>query len=354
MGVIDDLASETHIASSFPRPRGNRVVSAVIGLGLSLLFAWLAFRGLEMDLIRQQMGNLRLVPILVCLATQILCQVWRLLRWGLMLRSLGEISWGRVFAIGSVGTPAVTLIPARIGELVRPVFVAEETDIDFGRASATVVAERLVDGSLMSLVFFSGLMLLRNEGTSNNLLMSGVAFAAIFVFAGICLWLVFRFQAIVLRLLGSMTGVSPGASRAASSVFRGFVGALGPILSKKVFAPYLAISLALWATEAISIYSLFGVTDQAFPFSASIIVLVAIVVGTLIPSGPAHLGIFEYAVVVGLSFFGPTAGTGAFFGALLHFLQVVVLLGFAFLGLWLGNIRFERLLNLSRRPEPQV
>jgi hypothetical protein len=78
-------------------------------------------------------------------------------------------------------------------------------------------------------------------------------------------------------------------------------------------------------------------------------VLIAIVVGTLIPSGPAHFGIFEYSVVVGLSFFDPPIGAAAFFGALLHLLQIVVLLVFAWLGLWLGNIRFERLLSLGRR-----
>lgn len=352
MGVMDGLPSKTNGASMFAQPRGNPFLSAVIGLGLSLVFIWLAFRGLDMNLILRHMGNLRPAPVLVCLATQVLCQVWRLVRWGLMLRSLGEISWERVVAIGSVGTPAVTLLPARIGELVRPVFVAEETDIDFGKASATVVAERIVDGGLMSLVFFFGIILLRDKGSSDNLLISGLVFAAIFVIGAIGIWLAFRFQTIILRLLDGLSGVSLSASRLSSRVFGGFVTALAPILSRRVLAPYLAISVALWATEAISIYSLFGVTGQVFPFSASIIILVAIVVGTLIPSGPAHLGVFEFSVIVGLSFFNPPAGTGAFFGAILHLLQVVVLLGFAFFGVWLGKIRFERLLKLGR-PERQ-
>jgi uncharacterized protein (TIRG00374 family) len=313
------------------------------------LFTWLAFRGLDVDNLREQLGNLRMLPILLCLATQFLCQLWRFLRWGLMLRSLGDISWGRVFVIGAVGTSAVTLLPARIGELVRPVFVAEETDIDFGRASATVVAERLVDGLLMSLVLFSGLALLRNKGASQDLLTSGIVFAAIFVLAGIGLWLAFQHQDFVLRSLGRLTGISPVLSRTASRIFQGFFGALEPIFSQRVLLPYLLISVGLWITEAVSIYSLFGVMSQPPAFSASIIVLVAIVVGTVIPSGPAHLGVFEYAVVVSLEFYNLPTATSAYFGALLHFLQVVVLLVLALLGLWLGNIRFERLVNLSRR-----
>lgn len=351
---MDDLPSERRISASLARPRGGRAVSLAIGLALSLLFTWLAFGSLDWTTIRVQMGSMRLAPILVCLLTQFLCQIWRFLRWGLMLRSLGEISWGRVFAIGCVGTPAVTLLPARVGELVRPVFVAEETDIDFGRASATVVAERLVDGALMSLVFFSGLALLHSQGASSSLFASGLAFAGIFTSAGVVLWLAFRHEGIFLRLIGLLSGVSPRFSHVASRLFQRFVAALAPIFSARVFVPYLAISLALWATEAISIYSLFGVIRQPLPFGASIIVLVAIVVGTLIPSGPAHLGVFEYTVIVALSFFDLPPGPSAYFSALLHFLQVAALLVLALLGLWLGNIRFERLLELGRRENKPI
>jgi len=337
------------LISASSAPERSRALSALIGLALSALFAWLAFRGLDTEVVLNQAGQIRLLPVLVCLATQVLCQLLRLLRWGLMLRRLGDISWRRVFAIGSVGTPAVSLLPARIGELVRPVLVAEESEIDFGRASATVVTERLVDGGLMSLVFLSLLSLFGKENTSAGLFVSGLAFSTLFLVAAIALWLGFRYRERVLQLIGSLAHLSPGAARLTSRVFAGFAAALQPIVSRRVVLPYLGLSLLLWATEAISIYSLFGVTGQSLPFSASIVVLIAIVVGTLIPSGPAHLGIFEYSVVVGLSFFDPPIGAAAFFGALLHFLQIVVLLAFAWLGLWLGNIRFDRLLSLGRR-----
>jgi uncharacterized protein (TIRG00374 family) len=151
------------------------------------------------------------------------------------------------------------------------------------------------------------------------------------------------------RLLTRLAGFSPRVSRVGSRLFRGFVEALKPIFSQRVFVPYLLISVALWVTEAFSIYSLFGVVGQGLPFSASILIMLAIVVGTLIPSGPAHLGVFEYAVILALSFFGLSAAASAYYAALLHLLQVVVLLALALLGLWLGNIRFERILRLGRQ-----
>jgi uncharacterized protein (TIRG00374 family) len=349
MGVMGDPSSSPQIVPSLPQARSGRAFSLAIGFGLSLLFTWLAFRGLDLRSIRDQMDNLRAAPILICLATQVLCQIWRFVRWGLMLRSLGEIAWGRIFAIAAVGTPAVTLLPARIGELARPVLVSEETEIDFGQVSATVVAERFVDGCLISLVFFFGLILLQNQAVSSSLLTNGLAFAAIFVCAGIGLWLSFRQQTRILRMIAWFGRFSPGASRLGSRVFHGFVEALTPIFSQRVFVPYLLISLALWATEALSIYSLFGVIGQRLPFTASIIVLLAIVVGTLIPSGPAHLGVFEYAVILALSFFGLSDAASAYFAALLHLLQVIVLLALALFGFWLGNIRFERILRLGKR-----
>lgn len=345
---MDDLPSKPQFAATLQQPRTGRAFSAAFGLALSLLFTWLAFRGLDMSSIREQMDSLRLAPILICLATQVLCQIWRFVRWGWMLRSLGDIGWGRIFAIGSVGTPAVTLLPARVGELVRPVLVAEETDITFGQVSATVVAERFVDGCLMSLLFFAALVSLRNEAASHSLLASGLAFAAIFVLAGIALWVAFRYQDALLHLMTRLAGSSPRLSGISARLFGGFLVALRPIFSQKVFLPYLSVSVALWVTEAYSIYSLFGVMDQRLPFSAAILVMLAIVVGTLVPSGPAHLGVFEYAVILALSFFGLPGAPSAYYAALLHLLQVVVLLALALVGLWLGEIRFERILRPGR------
>jgi uncharacterized protein (TIRG00374 family) len=346
---MSDLPSKTPIAARLREPWMGRALSVAVGLGLSLLFTWLAFRGVDMRSIREQMGGLRWAPVLVCLATQVLCQILRFVRWGLMLRSLGEIGWDRVFAIGSVGTPAVTLLPARVGELVRPVLVTEETDISFGQVSATVVAERFIDGCLMSLLFFAGLIFLQNAAASHSLWTSGLVFAAIFAMAGIGIWIVFRYQGLVLEVLTRLARFSPRVSRVGSRVFRGFVEALKPIFSRRVFAGYLLVSVALWVTEAFSIYALFGVLDRGLPLSAAILVLLAIVVGTLVPSGPAHLGVFEYATVLALSFFGLLGAASAYYAALLHLLQVVVLLALALLGLWLGNIRFERILGLVRR-----
>ena len=55
------------------------------------------------------------------------------------------VSWGAMLSVVGVGFLAITVIPLRLGELVRPYLLAERHGVPFGAGLAAVVAERVLD-----------------------------------------------------------------------------------------------------------------------------------------------------------------------------------------------------------------
>lgn len=325
--------------------RGLRII---LGALVSGLFLWLAFREIRLDTVAGLASAWPILPIALSLLLQCVAFALRLARWGLAIRHLGEISWGRLLSIGSVGLSSVFLLPVRLGELVRPTLVAEESTIDFGRASATVVLERLVDGWIMSAAMFATLLALGERAGSSGLVAGAYLFAAAFLVAGALLAVgtIWR-RRIAARIEAMLRRLSAKLGRWAGRLALGLLEALRHLAEFPVLRPYLLISLALWLAEAASIYALFGVLPDSLSWLAAFTVLSTLVVGSTVPSGPTQIGVFEYAVVVGLGLAGTAHAQAAAFGLLLHGLETTTVLAFGLAGTWAGGLRLQRLLGLA-------
>ena len=85
-----------------------------------------------------------------------LCRSWR---WHYLLAPLGvRISFGRLLAVSSVGFMAILVLPARLGEFVRPALLRRKGEISASAALGTVAVERIIDGLVVSVLVFTCFM----------------------------------------------------------------------------------------------------------------------------------------------------------------------------------------------------
>src|SRR4029078_2934805 len=75
----------------------------------------------------------------------------------------------RLLAISSVGFMAILALPVRLGEFVRPYFVTRRGRGRMSAALGTVAVERIVDGLLISILFFVSYLLSAGDGFSREL-----------------------------------------------------------------------------------------------------------------------------------------------------------------------------------------
>ncbi len=320
----------------------RNILRSLFGIIVSVFFIWLALRGIDFRLVLSYLQRLSPEPIALCLAAQFCYQILHWSRWGLVIRQLGRVSWMHIFIIGAIGNAALYTIPARAGEIVRPTLAARENEINFGQATATSVIERIVDGLLVSAILFGSLASLKEEATLDSIYTSGVVFSAIFFSGILILFIGSKYQKTISRFLQRITNrISFQGAARLSDLFESFIQGIRLTSTGNVLLPYLVMSVAVWGIDILSLYWLFGILNLNLPFAAAPVVIAILALGSLIPSGPAQLGVFEFAITFALSLFLVEPEEAILFATLFHILMVSAALIPASIGLVLGYGRID-------------
>src|SRR5262245_690236 len=105
--------------------------SSAIKIGLSFavaaLFLFLAFRHVPLANLGAALARFDRRWLLPALAISLLLQVFRAWRWQLELRPLERVPLTTLWVVTSVAYMAINLLPARLGEVVRPWLLSRRT-----------------------------------------------------------------------------------------------------------------------------------------------------------------------------------------------------------------------------------
>jgi len=271
---------------------------ALVGIAISAIFLYIAFRGQHFGDILDalQRANLWwLIPALLLYFGG----VWvRAVRWGILLRPLAEIESRQLFPIVVVGYMANNVLPLRTGELVRSYVLARQFGIRKTSALATIAVERLFDGLVMlgfmlsALAFVSFTSQLRHLTIVAAVLFTGLLLGLFMLTLGGSL-----FDRLLQLVLGPLpTRVADRVERLAES----FLSGLGVFRRRRDLVMVAGTSLLAWLLEAsmyLAIARGFG-GDVREKMTVAVTLLTTGVanMATLIPSSPGYIGQFEYGV----------------------------------------------------------
>jgi uncharacterized protein (TIRG00374 family) len=254
---------------------------------------YLAFRGVEWDLLIGHIGNAKPIYILVAIALTVASYWLRSLRWPLLFPkvSLPLMSSWKVLVLGFFMN---NILPARAGELVRAHLGAKVLGVARTLVLATIASERLADGLTISLFFvlivgFIGRGSLDPE-ISQNLLYVAYLFAAVAI--GVIAVLLCR-DLIVKNLEKIATKLGGSSSSYALSRIQIFIDGLSPLSKPKRAAKIAVWSFVIWGVELVA----FAAVSKAFGgqifLSGTVLFLVAVNFSSLIPAAPGGFGVIE-------------------------------------------------------------
>mgnify|MGYP000880691670 CR=1 FL=1 len=86
--------------------------------------------------------------------------LFRASRWRFLLRSSAEIPYRRIITVSWISFAAILVLPFRLGEFIRPMMIRDKGKISATAALGTVVAERIVDGLVLSAILGLSLFLI--------------------------------------------------------------------------------------------------------------------------------------------------------------------------------------------------
>src|SRR3954462_1070633 len=281
-------------------------------------------------------------PVLLVLATVLTALTYgiRALRWQSLLAPIGPTRYLVAFETTVIGFAANSLIPGRVGEVLRPYLLARREALNATSAFATIILERVLDLATVLMlfalfVFSSASATISGDPAKLALVKFGGAIAASSAVGG-------------LLVLFGLAGHPERLGRAALRVERVLPARVAGILAGLVemfaqglavmrdparLATALVLSFPMWMSIAAGIWLTSRAFHITFPYPGSFLVMTVLVVGVAAPT-PGAIGGFHLAYQFAVTtFFGANADRAAGAAIVLHAISFVpvTLLGIVFM-----------------------
>jgi uncharacterized protein (TIRG00374 family) len=329
-----------------PRPPAVSWRTALVAV-LTAGILWWFFR--RLDFARVWLAIEQAHPGLVALTVAVVMQTYllRAWRWQWLLQPIGRARFVPAFRTTVIGFTATFLLPGRLGEVLRPYLLARAEGFDPSATFATVIIERVLD-LITVLLLFCWFLLTASIDVGAGVKLTGLVAAGVGVLGFLALLVGAGHPERLERWTGRVTRILPGRASAVASRFaRSFVEGLAVMRRPGALVAASGLSVLLWLSIAVGIWTTSLAFDLTFPFPGSFLIMMFLVGGVAVPT-PGGIGSFQlayqYAVV---TFFGAANDVAGAASLALWALSVapVSVLGLAFMaqdGLTLGGLKQMR------------
>lgn len=331
----------------------RKAINLAIGLAVAVICAYFAFKGVSLAELRRELANVKFAYLAPYPVFFLLMLSARAVRWGILLKPMGKIGAGRVFAIAQVGFMAIVFLPLRIGEFVRPYLVSQESDIPMSKALASVVVERVVDGLSVGILLVLSMISMGGDRLPPEALTTCYFLLAVFSTAVVFLVLLVMKRRAVVSIVESVVGkVSSKAARKVADVMSSFIEGAASLPGPRDALIFLGLTVFYWVLNGLTMYILmlafgFGDPPYSLPLVSGYIAMAILVGFIMLPTAPGFAGNFEVALVVALRIFGIGDSAAMSYALILHAMQTIFLLFFGCAFLLSGSVSFSKAMKAT-------
>jgi uncharacterized membrane protein YbhN (UPF0104 family) len=282
-------------------------------------------------------------------------------RWHILLTPLGNVPFTVSLRCGMAGIMWIVVLPFRLGEFARPLFIAQNSDIGVTQAFGTIAIERVLDGLVVCGLFFLSIALLPAPppGPQTETLawlrlagagVSGTLLTALLVLIGMALSPA-GFGRIATR---PVSWVLPSLAAKLEGIAAGIAEGMAALPSVGRMLMFLAITLLYWGVNIVSMWVLANGCGVPIGLAGAAALMSILGITLLVPAAPGMVGNFQAGLVLGMSMLRPV---GAHQGGVDRFvfylwisqLGLAVLLGL--LSQWSLRLDWRRALGLAPRSQ---
>jgi uncharacterized protein (TIRG00374 family) len=283
------------------------LIGVIVGLPLSALFFWLAFRNADVSEVWSVLTDADIGFVALAVAAMAGVYAGQAVRWRAIART-SPVSTAKFGEMVVSGVAVNNVLPGRVGDLLRARWLQVSARISAGRALATVFVDRsfdvlaLVIFLVISLPFVAGAEWLRRIALGGLALLIGLAFvlAAARVYT--------RHRARDRRGRRSLV------RRIARDTIEGLADPIG-----RLRALVLAgVSLTVWAIWALAAWCVARAVGVELSLLEAFFVTAVINLGVAIPSSPGFIGTYQWLGVSALGLFDIGTDAALAFAILMH------------------------------------
>jgi uncharacterized protein (TIRG00374 family) len=295
-----------------------------VGVLVSVLFVWLALRGLELDQFWDAVKEANyfwLIPGIGVYFVGVWVRAWR---WHYLLAPIKKIPTKTVFPLTVIGYMGNNIYPARAGEVLRAVLLKRKEGVAVSASIATIIVERIFDGVVMlGFVFVNLPELAKLTGASGFVgNIQQVALVGTAVFLGVLgVFLVAAMFPQKTAQIGSFSIQRFTPKRYHEriiSIMNKFLDGLASLRSPFNVLMVFFTSIIIWLLETGKYWFVMHAFDFTVSFFALMLMNGIVNLATTIPSAPGYIGTFDAPGIAVLTAFGIDQATAAGYTITLH------------------------------------
>jgi uncharacterized protein (TIRG00374 family) len=321
------------------------VINVALSLVVAALFLFLAFRHVPLADLGAALSRFDWWWLIPAFAISLTLQVFRAWRWQLELRPLARIRLGRLWVVTSVAYMAINLLPARLGEVVRPWLLSRRAPVTMSNVVGNLVIEKTMDSIVIVFYILVGVLTTPNlpAWVRRGAVVPAVAAA---VLAGLVALLWWKGEPFVDRSIVRHLPERVGAIL--KRVLRALLDGMRILPDGRLLGTVFLVSLALWFLPILSSYVVIRAFGFDVPFSAAVIVFIFIGFGTALPNAPGMIGTYQYACQLALGLFSVDATSALAYGLVLNAIQLLSLVAQGLVALPLAEVSVDDFRSVRR------
>jgi uncharacterized protein (TIRG00374 family) len=282
---------------------------ALLGIGLSVVLLYFAFRNIDFRNVRGEIRSIDPLPLIGATALCTLVFWLRAWRWKSILQPLKpDIPFRSRFSSVAIGFAGNNLLPARIGEFLRVYALSRQEGVTMVGSLASLVMERLLDGIMViGFLFLS----MASPDLPQMQVRPDIDYSAIATGAGtfilvaiVILLLLVIFPRQAVGVMERLAQILPKrVRRPLIDALEAFLTGVAILRSPPLLARAGFWSVVLWLVNASGFYFAFHAFHIDLPFSAALFFQSFVALAVSVPSGPAFVGVYHFAAITVLAAF---------------------------------------------------
>ena len=367
----------------------------IAGILISIICSWLFARKIEWAQLSVALKDAEYVYIIPTIILIFVSYYFRAVRWSALIAPIKRVSVLNLFSATMIGFMANSVLPARIGEIIKPVIVARKEKIKVTTSFATVVMERIFD--LLSIIVFASLLFfflpaetlqdrsvsmidhveistedLKAQGVdgekgtysstvneergteASNIIKQLKRWSIVMAFFGILaitsLFLLSTYPQKSANFLEKLAFFVPHHLKAKLvGYLHSFISGLQILDNKKHMIWIGILSLLIWLLNAASVYVLCYSFNIGLSFAGACFVIVCLALAVALPQAPGFIGVFHIATQKSLAVFGVGLSSAQSFAIILWALSIIPIVIVGLLFLWREGMSFGEISHYDEK-----
>jgi glycosyltransferase 2 family protein len=300
----------------------------VISVSIGVICLWLALRNVNVPEVWTALRTLPMAAIVIYALTLMVTHLFRAWRWQYLLRPIGvTLPFKRLLTISSVGFMAILALPVRLGEFIRPYYVVRGGQSRMSAVLGTVAVERIVDGLLISILFF-----VTSLGSNYEPRLQLAAQLSLGAFVSLTLFLAFalHWTERTIRLTLAMTLLSTFAPHLADRIadkLRALIRGFRILHEPRNLFPFLVQTVLYWGSNGLGMWLLARSMNLDVSLTAVFAAMALTGLAISLPNPPGNIGPFHLAIKWGLGAYGVAKVPAVAYATALHGIQFIWYVG---------------------------